>query len=343
MKTKGKWFPVLKEAAIALALPVCVFVLMELLTYFALGRHLIRSALDVKNLIRASGISAAVAFALSMNLTSGRMDLSLGAQRIAGTIIGGLLAHALGLGGVWVLIFSVFFGLLFGAIVGIAFVTLRIPPMVMGIGMACILECVGFAASGGIGLRLVNSKGIELLSNVNFTIAVVLIMTVFVLVLMTYTTFSYKFRAVRGSHQIAQNAGINIFVNVALCYMISGGLVCVAGVLDGAFTGSVTASMGLGSTGSIMVNMFPMMVGCMLLSRYINQALGIVSASVAIRLFSVGLSAFNVPEALGTSINMLLYLAFLIWLFNSDSIRQAKQDKLRIAQAKKMKAERAAA
>ncbi len=332
-----------KQILITLALPVIVFVIMELLTSSILGRHLFRSALDMKNLIRSSGISAAVSFALSMNLTSGRMDLSLGAQRIAGTIVGGLVASALGLGGVWILVFSLIFGFLFGAIVGIAFVTLRIPAMVLGIGMACILECIGFAASGGIGLRLINAKGVEVLSDVNFTIAVVVIMTAVMLILMTYTPFSYRFRAVRGSHQIAKSAGINVFVNVALCYAIGGILVCVAGVLDGAFTGSVSASMGLGSTGSIMVNMFPMMIGCMFLSRYINQAVGIVSASVALKILSMGMSAFNMSDAVSITINMLLYLAFLVWLFNDTVLRQRRYDRARIAEAQQVRAQRAAA
>lgn len=343
MKQNNGLLSALKRVAIALALPVIVFLIMELLTSSVLGRHLFRSSLDLKNLIRSSGISAAVAFALSMNLTSGRMDLSLGAQRAAGTIVGGLIAQSLGLGGVWVLVFALFFGFLFGAIVGIAFVTLRIPAMVLGIGMACILECVGFASSGGIGLRLINSKGIETLSDVNFTIVVVLIMTVVMLVLMTYTTFSYKFRAVRGSQQIARNAGINVFVNVALCYAIGGILVCVAGVLDGAFQGSVMATMGLSSTGSIMVNMFPMMIGCMFLSRYINQAVGIISASVALKILSMGMAAFNIADTVSVTINMLLYLAFLVWLFNDNVIRQARSDRARIAEAKKLRAERAAA
>ena len=343
MKQQNKLLSALKSIVITLALPVAVLLIMELLVFtFQDGRHVIGSALDVRNLIRSSGISAAVAFALSMNLTSGRMDLSLGAQRVAGTIVGGLVAQNLGLGGVWVLIFAMVFGVLFGGVVGVAFVTLRIPPMVLGIGMACILECIGFATSNGVGLHLVGSKGIEVLSDVSFTITVVIIMVVVMLVLMTYTTFSYKFRAVRGSQQIARNAGINVFANVALCYTIAGVLVCISGVLDGAFAGSVTASMGLTSNGSVMANMFPMMIGSMFLSRYINQAVGIISASVAIRIFAMGLTAFNVSDAVSSCINMALFIAFLVWQANSHVLAQHRYDQQRIAQAQQKKAARAA-
>lgn len=339
MKRTNKALSLLKGVLITLALPAAVFLIMELLVSTIYGKHIINTALDVKNLIRSSGITAAVAFALSMNLTSGRMDLSLGAQRVAATICGGYLAVSMGLGGIWILIFTIVFGILFGGLVGVAYVTLRIPPMVLGIGMACILECVGFAISGGSGFKMVGTAGVETLTNVNFTIGVLAVMLVVMLVLMTYTTFSYKFRAVRGSQNIARNSGINVFVNVAICYTMAGLLVAISGVLDSAFTGSMNASMGLTSNGSVMANMFPMMIGGAFLSKYINQAVGIVSASVALKIFSMGLLAFNVSDAVSGCINMALFIAFLVWQANSNVFAQRRYDKARIAEAQKCKVE----
>jgi len=343
MTISKKMLRLLKQVAITLALPAIMFLIMEGLILAFQGKHLFNSVLDIRNLIRGSGISAAVAFALSMNLTSGRMDLSLGAQRVAGTIIGGLIAQALGLTGIWYLIFVIVCGLIFGALVGLAFVTLRVPPMVLGIGMACILECIGFAASDGVGLKVVGKPGTEILSNANFTIAVLLIMAVFMMFLMTYTRFSYNFRAVRGSQTIARNSGINIFRNVAICYTVAGALVAVSGILDSGFTGSMNASMGLTSNGSVMSNMFAMMIGCTFLSRYINQAVGIIAAAVALRIFGMGLTAFNIPDAVNSCINMALFIAFLVWQANSKVFAQRKYDQKRIAEAQEMKKARALA
>ena len=138
MKSNSKAIRLLKGIGVALALPAVVLIVMELLVFTTQGTHVISSGLDVKNLIRGAGISAAIAFALSMNMTSGRMDLSLGSQRITGTILGGVLAAQLGLGGIWIMIFAVVFGLGLGFVVGFLYVTLRIPPMVLGLGIACI-------------------------------------------------------------------------------------------------------------------------------------------------------------------------------------------------------------
>lgn len=342
MNKQSKLISVLKGVLITLALPAAVWLIMEVIVFASQGEHVISTVLDVRNLIRSSGISAAIAFALSMNLTSGRMDLSLGSQRIAGTIMGGVIAEMLGLNGIWVLVFAILSGIVFGGIVGILYVTLRIPPMVLGIGMACIYECVGFAVTGGVGLRLVGTPGVELLSNMNFTIAVVTVIVVVMLVLMTYSKFSYEFRAVQGSQKIAQNAGINIFANVAICYTVAGVVVAISGVLDAAFAGSMAASMGLTSNGSVMVNMFPMMIGCTFLSKYINQSIGIVSAAVALRIFAMGLSCFNVSEAVSSCINMALFILFLVWRSNAWRLTQMREDKKRIAEAKAMRAARVA-
>lgn len=342
MQKSNKTVKTLKSIVIVIALPLTMFLIMELLAYSIKGTHVINSGLDIKNLIRGAGISAAIAFALSMNLTSGRMDLSLGSQRVVSTILGGFLAYRLGLTGVWMLLFVVLFGVIFGGLVGILFVTLRIPPMVLGIGMACIYECIGFAISDGVGLRLVGNDGVAILADANFTIGVLVIISILMFILMSYTKFSYNFRAVRGSQNIARNSGINVFVNVAICYTIAGALVAVSGLLDAAFTGSMTASMGLTSNGSVMANMFVMMIGCAFLSKYANQSIGIISAAITIKIFSMGLTAFNVSDAMNGCINMALFIAFLVYQSNSHVFKQMKFDKERVEQARQFKNKRIA-
>ena len=328
MKSKKNLLKFFKGIGIAIALPVAVLIIMEILIGLFADGHVISSMLDFKNMVRGAGISAAIAFGLSMNLTSGRMDLSLGSQRVVATIVGGIVASKLGLGGAWVLLFAIIFGLIFGGIVGFLYVTLRIPPMVLGIGVACIYECIGF----------VGTKGVEILSNVNFTLAVVAVIVVVMMVTMTYTVFSYKFRAVRGAQQIAKNAGINVFVNVAICYTVAGILVAISGVLDAAFAGSMTASMGLTSNGVVMQHMFPMMIGGTFLSRYVNQSIGIISAAVAVKILGMGLTCFNLSDATSGVVNMAIFIAFLVYQANAYKIKQAKTDKLRIAEAKAYKA-----
>lgn len=337
MNNTNKAKNIIKQICIAFALPVAMLIIMEILIAMFSEGHVINTTLDIKNLIRGAGIAATVAFALSMNLTSGRMDLSLGSQKLISTILGGLLATKLGLDGIWVLIFAMIFGIIFGSIVGILYVTLRIPTMVLGIGVACIYESIAFTATNGVGLRLVGTKSLVQLSNINFTIAVVTVIVIFITVLMNYTKFSYEFRAVRGSQKIASKAGINIFLNVALCYTLAGVLVAVSGVLEASFSGAMAASVGLTSNGSVMAHMFAMMIGSAFLSRYINQSVGIVSAAFALKIFGMGLAAFNLSDAMSSCVTMALFSLFLVYQANEYKFQQNKDDKKRIEEARIMK------
>ena len=57
----------------------------------------------------------------------------------------------------------------------------------------------------------------------------------------------------------------------------------------------------------------------------------------------MGLTAFNVSDAVSSCINMALFIAFLVWQANSNVLKQRKCDQDRIAQAQEMKRARATA
>jgi ribose transport system permease protein len=137
---------------------------MEIICRAKMGRHVFNTALDVQNYVRNVGISACTALALSYNLGHGRFDLSLGAQRMLVAIIGGNLAIKLGLGAPGIILFALAFGFIAGSLVGLLFVAIRIPAMVLGVGMGLVYECIAFAGSESLGLQLYGALGVENLS-----------------------------------------------------------------------------------------------------------------------------------------------------------------------------------
>lgn len=315
-----------------LAFPLVMYLLMEGLCLWLKDRHLIVSWLDIKTLIRTSGISALIAFSLSFNLSCGRFDLSLGAQRLAGTIVGGIVAQMLGLSGIWILLFALAFGLAFGFITGMAFITLRVPPMVLGVGLGLVWECVPYVASQGKGLNLFGVAGVEVLSQTGFVVALMVVAGVFVTILMNTTRFGYQMRAIQGSQLISRNNGINIFRHAVICYTLAGGLVCVAGTVDVAFSTQMSATLGLASNAPVVTNMFAMVLGGYIGTRS-NQAVGIIVAALTIRLFSFGLTSLELSEANANFANMILFILFLVFMANKSVVAQRRADALRIQQA----------
>lgn len=328
----------LKNILFTIAFPIGMYLIMEIITMALVQKHVLNSMLDVKTLIRNAGVSAMIAFALSFNLTSGRFDLSLGAQRLAGTIIGGVIALNLNLSGIWLLIFAIAFGLLFGFLTGIMFIWLRVPPMVLGIGMGLIWEVFPYVASGGKGLNLFGKSGMAILSDTAFIIGVVVIVGIIVTLLMNKTRFGYELKAIQGSQLIAQNSGINIFKNTVLCYTFAGALVCIAGVIDVSYTTQMAASLGLTSNGVVAANMFSMILGNYI-GRKSNSAIGIIVAALTIKIFSYGLTQLELSEANTSVFNMLLFVGFLVFLANEHFAKNRAAEKARIELAHQMKKE----
>ena len=323
----------LKNILFTAAFPALMFVVMDVIVSLATQRHLIETVLDIKSILRNTGISAMIAFALSFNLPSGRFDFSLGAQRLAGTIIGGLVALNLNLSGIWVMVFAILFGALFGFLTGTVFVMLRLPAMVLGIGMGLILEVIPYVVSGGKGLNLFGKEGMSILSDTGFIIGTVVVVGVIVMLIMNRTVFGYHLRAIQGSQQISQNSGIDIFRHTVLCYTLAGALVCIAGVISVSYSTSMEASTGLTSINVITANIFPMVLGNYL-GRRSNSSVGIIVAAFTLKIFSYGLTLLEFSEANSSVMNMLLFIAFLVFLANEHSGEKRKSELKRIHEAK---------
>lgn len=322
-----------KKAIYVISVPLAVGMIMELLVYMKTGGHVLSSMLDVRNLVRDLGVTAIIAFALSLNLSSGRFDLSLGSQRLVATIIGGNIAIKLGFNGVGLLIMAILIGLAAGFIVGTIFIIFRVPPVVLGLGMAMIYESVAFAGSKGLGLQLFGVPNIEMLVDPNFTLIVLGLGTLFMFVLFTFTKFRYEMQAMRGSQKIAKISGINVFRHVVICYTVAGGLVAISGVLSAAFTGALSPALGMTSNSAVIAMTFPMFIGTYL-ARRTNIAVGIISGSLTIKLLGIGMISLKISNSLNTTINMLLFIGFLAFLSNEHIPALKRREKARIKEAK---------
>ena len=326
----------LKSVVITVAFPLVMLLIMDILCRITQGRHMFISILDVQNYVRATCIAACTALALSLNLSNGRFDLSLGAQRLAAAILGGNLAISLGLGGIGVLVFSLAFGLVFGGVIGLIFVWFRTPAMVLGVGMGLIYECLAFVGSGSKGLQLYAAPNVRNLSNMYLCITVLLLVLAIFLVLIKYTKFGYHMRAIGGSQKIAHNSGINIFRHAVGCYTLAGGAIGCAGIFEAAYSGSMDATLGLASNSVVMTNCFPMYLG-KYLGRWSNEAVGILVSAMTIKLFQTGLSIMKFSMTEQRVFTLCLFLVFLVFRANETIFRDRKAKKARIAQAREMK------
>ena len=328
-----------------LAVPAVVWLIMEILNYAFCGVHTLNSVIDYTTLMRNLVTSFCFALGLNCNMPVGRMDTSCGAQMYLACILGGNLALSLNLGGVGVLIFSMVVGMLAGGFVGVLFVNLRILPMVLGLGMSLVFECISFSMNNQQGLNLFGKEGVGILSNWGFIIAVMFIVMAVMTFLFQYSGFGYNRRAIQGNQKLANDAGINIYINAVLCYIAAGALVSIAGVFDTAYKSNLVPVLGMSSNSTVFANMFPMAVGVWLAKRS-NPVIGIVAGSLSVQFLIIGLSKFTmigVSDYMQTCIRYTIWLLFMIYRMNENKISLIKQRRIRVALAHETRAKRAAA
>lgn len=152
--------------------PLAVYVIFEYIDYSGTGLHLINTSADIATLLRNLVATYCLAMALNSNLSCGRMDLSLGSQMYLGVIFGGLISLSFGWGGIGILLLSGIIGAIAGLIVGILFVSLRILPMVLGLAITLVYECISYSANSQQGVVLFGKPGTEILSNIPFILLI---------------------------------------------------------------------------------------------------------------------------------------------------------------------------
>jgi len=280
--------------------------------------------------------SGLIALALSYNLTSGRFDFSIGSILILSTIVGVTIAVQLGLGAVPMLLVCVLIGASLGAISGLLYVLLRLPPIVVSIGVAMIYEGAAFLFNGGSGVRVLKNPGLLIFARQPDITVLAAAILVILIVLLNFTKFGYDTNSLRSGQAIAVNIGVNEKKNTVICYLIAGALMAVAGVISLSILGSCTPKLGLSSASYMMNAFLPMFIGTYL-ARYSERNIGIMVGSFTQACIISGFAILGLSTSLQSVLNAVIVLAFLVFTSNSYKIAE-----IQMLKQKRLKAQLAA-
>lgn len=271
---------------------------------------------DFTVMLRNTIYTGFIALAVSYNLTSGRFDFAVGSTLILSTIMGGLITTNLGLGPVTMLGFSLLFGAVIGAVSGIAYVVLKIPPMVVSLGMAMIYEAIGFLLTGGSGVKLIGRSDLLIWANGPHIYILCAGIVAILFILLGYTKFGYDTRSLCTGQEIAVNLGINEKRNTVICYIVAGVCLAAAGVINMCVLGTVTPELGLGSASYIQNAFLPMFIGN-LLAKYCDRNTGVIAGALTQAIIFAGIGKLGVPSAWQSVITGSICLLFFAYSCNS--------------------------
>jgi ribose transport system permease protein len=315
---KSQLWKIGKNFLKTLWMPVVVYIFFAVLCA-ANGKTGFGVNSDLMIILRNTVYSGLIALALSYNLTSGRFDFSIGSILILSTIIGANLAISWGLGPVSLLVLCMVVGSILGAISGLVYIMLRLPPIVVSVGVAMIYEAIGFLLNDGKGIRIINKPDLLIFAQQPYISILAIVVLIILVILLNFTKFGFNTNSLRGGQAIAVNIGINEKVNTVICYLLAGALMAAAGVISLSILGSCAPKLGLGSSSYMMNAFLPMFIGGFL-ARYSDRNIGVMVGSFVQACIISGFAILGLSTSLQSVLNSLIVLSFLVFTSNSYKI-----------------------
>ena len=240
----------------------------------------------------------------------GLFDFSIGANVVLSAIVGVILSEQFGYAGL--LVGCIVCGLLIGFLNGALYVKLKIPSMIVTVGLMLIYESVAAFVAQGKEQSL--DKALQGFGHAPGNIILALVAFIVASLILRYTKIGTYCYAIGSNEYVAKNMGINVNKYKLLGFMLLHLLVGVMAILVVSYGTSMRAITGMGS---MEFNFTPLM-GCffgLAFRKYNSPIIAIVIGEFIIALIFNGFIALGAPTTIQnviTGIALLLVVAFTI-------------------------------
>jgi ribose transport system permease protein len=308
----GEATKVLTNTLKALILPAALYTMLLIMIPERIGNwnsFIIMLSMSVIPSITACG--------LSFGAITGIIDFSVGSVVIFSSLVGAVCGNMFGLPGL--LLGAIFSGLLLSAIVGGAFRLLRIPSLVVTVGMLMIFEVAGNRFVHMVGIIWPDySTGyyIQLDQSLTFLGAPPWNFVFLAVVLSVYATILYRTKfsnqvSVVGSDElIARNVGINP-MKIKFSALLMGGIFLgLAAVMTAAYTGVASPQLNMTTLGAV----FRPLMGIFLalsMQKLVSIPIGIFIGIFSINIIFTGVIAMGWSDNLQNVLLGIFLIAIL--------------------------------
>ncbi|GIE86325.1 ABC transporter permease [Actinoplanes regularis] len=208
-------------------------VLVLIVAYAGVATDSFLSSNNLINVLRQVSVVAVIAAGLTLLMTAGGMDFSMGGNVAVTTAVAAqLLAHGRP---AWLtLLVSIALAIVIGLVNGAVVTFTGVAPFVATLATATLLDGVallvidGMSVSIGEHLSTLGNGRTLGLPNLVFVAVLVLGLTALV---MRYTTFGRDAFAIGGNEDVARLSGINVVRDKLLLYGLAGALAGLAGIM----------------------------------------------------------------------------------------------------------------
>ena len=277
-------------------------------------------------------IPTITAYAIAYGNICGVFDFTIGSRLVISGVIGGLLAAQYGFAGM--ILGAIISAIVVGVITGVLNWWLKIPSLVLTMGLAMVFEIVGSKLAGHYGFVQIDNKYAIFGSSPNIVIIFLLSAVLFYFVV-NHTVFSFHMRAVGSNEAVAKNSGIKTDLVKCKSFVYGSVFIGIAAILTLSQSGSVGAQTSLGSV-TIMFKPLISVLLALVLQRICDLTIGIFIAQFTLNIIFIGLIAVGLPDTFQNVVLGFFLLVVMILFENSGRIEELKEK--RAARQKAMSA-----
>ena len=277
-------------------------------------------------------IPTITAYAIAYGNICGVFDFTIGSRLVISGVIGGLLAAQYGFAGM--ILGAIISAIVVGIITGVLNWWLKIPSLVLTMGLAMVFEIIGSKLAGHYGFVQIDNKYAIFGSSPNIVIIFLLSAVLFYFVF-NHTVFSFPMRAVGSNEAVAKNSGIKTDLVKCKSFVYGSVFIGIAAILTLSQSGSVGAQTSLGSV-TIMFKPLISVLLALVLQRICDLTIGIFIAQFTLNIIFIGLIAVGLPDTFQNVVLGFFLLVVMILFENSGRIEELKEK--RAARQKAMSA-----
>lgn len=266
-------------------------------------------------------IPTITAYSVAYGNICGVFDFTIGSRLIISGVVGGLLAAQYGMVGM--ILGAMVSAILVSILTGLLNWFLKIPSLVLTMGLTMIFEIVGTKLAGHYGFVQIDTE-YAVLGASPYIVIVFLISAVTFYFIFNHTVFSFHMRAVGSNENVAKNSGIKADLVKCKSFVYGGIFIGIAAVLTLSQSGSVGAQTSLGSVTIVFKPLISILLA-LVLQRICNLTIGIFIAQFSLNIIFIGLIAVGLPDTFQNVVLGFFLLLVMILFQNSDRLAEWKE------------------
>lgn len=300
------------------ALPAVLFLFFSLVCD-GFGLH------TLQIVISQSIIPTILGLAMALVMLCGLMDFSAGARVILGSAVGALLAPRFGVAGFLAgCILGAFAG---GLLIAFLYRFLRIPSMVVSMGVVLVMEVVSYklAELGGLTGAVKISSEIAALGGWPKNLFIIIIAAVIYYLIQYKTSTGCRIMACGNDEVMLKNMGVNTGRLKFTAFALSGIFCAFGAVVQSCYSGQVTVAIGMVSMSMVFKPMMGVLIGMQLLKLVDNMPLMIFLGELTIAIIFNGFIALGLTDNLQNIVLGVFLLVVLGISGNTGNIAEFRR------------------